>query len=167
MDFQEKRSSQSELHEILWWGCSRKINTFQRWIKAVFRSANWRIRPKNSIVEAIRVKWPSSGARDVGPMGESSIGLEQREKRRIQGRILGNFISNFQAPQKEGIYQFKIIYKKPGYNFVTLAERVTIRPYKHDQFERFLFVAYPYFFSVWSTIIAAFAFVVIYLYSSW
>ncbi len=44
---------------------------------------------------------------------------------------------------------------------------MTIKPYKHDQFERFLFVAYPYFFSVWSTIIAAFAFVVIYLYSSW
>ena len=100
-------------------------------------------------------------------MGSSSINLNRRQEGRIQGWILGTFIFNSQAPQKEGIYQFKIIYKKPGYNFVTLAERVTIRPYKHDQFERFLFVAYPYFFSVWSTIIAAFAFVVIYLYSSW
>lgn len=71
------------------------------------------------------------------------------------------------APQKEGIYQFKIIYKKAGFNFVTLAERVTIRPYKHDQFERFLFVAYPYFFGLFSTIFATFAFVIIYLYSSW
>ena len=36
------------------------------------------------------------------------------------------------APQKEGIYQFKINYKKPGYVFIKEAERVTIRPYKHD-----------------------------------
>ena len=68
---------------------------------------------------------------------------------------------------KEGIYQFKIIYNKPGFNFLKLSERVTVRPYKHDEFERFLFVASPYFFGLFSTIIATFAFIVIYLYSSW
>ena len=66
---------------------------------------------------------------------------------------------------KEGIYQFKIIYKKPGFNFVTESQRVTVRPYKHDEFERFLFVAYPYMFGLFSTIIGTFVFIIVYLYS--
>ena len=42
---------------------------------------------------------------------------------------------------------------------------MTIRPYKHDQFPRFLFVSYPYFVGIFSTIAATFLFVLIYLYS--
>jgi oligosaccharyltransferase complex subunit beta len=76
-----------------------------------------------------------------------------------------NYHAEFYAPLKEGIYQYKIIYKKPGFNFIKEAERVTIRPYKHDEFERFLFVAYPYFFGTFGTIIATFIFIVLYLYS--
>lgn len=43
-----------------------------------------------------------------------------------------SYHAEFYAPLKEGIYQYKIIYKKPGFNFIKEAERVTIRPYKHD-----------------------------------
>lgn len=71
-----------------------------------------------------------------------------------------------QAPQKEGIYQFKLIYKKPGYTFLTLSERVTVRPYKHDEYERFLMVAAPYNLGLALTIISTFVFLVVYLYSS-
>jgi len=42
---------------------------------------------------------------------------------------------------------------------------VTIRPYKHDEFERFLFVAYPYVFGTFSTIIGTFIFIALYIYS--
>ena len=70
-----------------------------------------------------------------------------------------------QAPMKEGIYQFKIIYKRPGYTFLSLAERVTVRPYMHDEYERFLFVASPYIFGMIATIVGAFVFVAVFLYS--
>ena len=66
---------------------------------------------------------------------------------------------------KEGIYQFKIIYKKPGYTFLSLAERVTVRPYKHDEYERFLFVAFPYTFGMIATIAGTFVFMAVFLYS--
>lgn len=59
-----------------------------------------------------------------------------------------------------------MIYKRPGYNFLTLAERVTVRPYKHDEYERFLVVAYPYQFGLMSTVVGTFVFIVAYLYSS-
>jgi len=43
---------------------------------------------------------------------------------------------------------------------------VTVRPYKHDEYERFLLVAYPYQFGLIATIVSTFIFVVVYLYSS-
>lgn len=66
---------------------------------------------------------------------------------------------------KEGIYQFKIIYKKPGYTFLSLTERVTVRPYKHDEYERFLFVAFPYTFGMIGTIVGTFVFMTVFLFS--
>ena len=42
---------------------------------------------------------------------------------------------------------------------------MTIRPYKHDEFERFIFVAWPYIFGTFSTIVATFVFIVVYIYS--
>jgi oligosaccharyltransferase complex subunit beta len=88
----------------------------------------------------------------------------ERTRKQLSCRILckSSFIK---APLKEGIYQFKIIYKKAGYTYIKHAERVTIRPYKHDEFERFLFVAYPYTFGTFATIISTFIFVVLYIYS--
>lgn len=40
-----------------------------------------------------------------------------------------------------------------------------MRPYKHDEYERFLLVAYPYQFGLVSTIGSTFVFIVVYLYS--
>jgi oligosaccharyltransferase complex subunit beta len=67
---------------------------------------------------------------------------------------------------KEGIYQFKVSYRKPGWTFLVESERVTVRPYKHDEYERFLLVAYPYQFGLCGTIASTFIFMVVYLYTS-
>ena len=40
--------------------------------------------------------------------------------------------AEFDSPTKEGIYQFKVIYEKPGFNFIKEISRVTLRPKKHD-----------------------------------
>ena len=45
------------------------------------------------------------------------------------------------------------------------AERVTVRPYKHDEYERFLFVAFPYFFGLFGTIVGTFVFTIVFVYS--
>jgi oligosaccharyltransferase complex subunit beta len=50
---------------------------------------------------------------------------------------------------------------------LTHSERVTLRPYKHDEYERFLVVAYPYQFGMVSTISGTFIFFIGYLYSSY
>ena len=80
-------------------------------------------------------------------------------------RGTSRYHAEFDAPTKEGIYQFKIIYEKPGFNFIKHTERVTLRPKRHDEFERFLLTAYPYYVSVFATIFGSVIFVVVFLYS--
>jgi oligosaccharyltransferase complex subunit beta len=74
--------------------------------------------------------------------------------------------AEFDAPTKEGIYQFKIIYEKPGFNFIKETERVTLRPKRHDEFERFLLTATPYYASVFATIFGSVIFIIVFLYSN-
>lgn len=57
------------------------------------------------------------------------------------------------------------MYKKPGFTFLKESERVTVRPFKHDEYERFLFVAFPYFFGMIGTIVGTFIFLIVFIYS--
>lgn len=75
------------------------------------------------------------------------------------------YSAEFVTPTKAGIYQYKFIYEKPGYNFISLADRVTVRPKKHDEFDRFLVTAMPYYASTFATIIGSIVFIIFYLYT--
>lgn len=60
---------------------------------------------------------------------------------RIPLEKVGNtavYKTSFQCPDKHGIFQFKVNYKKPGYTFLNIADKVTVRPYNHNEFERYI-----------------------------
>jgi oligosaccharyltransferase complex subunit beta len=67
--------------------------------------------------------------------------------------------AEFKIPDKHGVFQFKVDYKKPGYTFVQTATKIPIRPFKHNEYERFLFDAFPYYMTVFGTLIGFFVFV--------
>jgi len=50
-------------------------------------------------------------------------------------------------PDVYGVYTFKVEYKKIGYTNVFLKNVIPVRPYRHDEFPRFLPMAYPYYLS--------------------
>jgi oligosaccharyltransferase complex subunit beta len=75
------------------------------------------------------------------------------------------YSAEFITPSTAGIYQYKFIYERPGYNFLSEIHRVTVRPRKHDEFDRFLLVALPYYTGTFATIIGSLVFVVLYIYS--
>ncbi len=52
-----------------------------------------------------------------------------------------------------------------GYTFINEAIEVSIIPFRHDEFPRFLNVAYPYYFTAFATMIATFIFLAFFLYS--
>ncbi|EGR30314.1 hypothetical protein IMG5_135110 [Ichthyophthirius multifiliis] len=61
--------------------------------------------------------------------------------------------AKFQVPEKHGVFKFNIKYEKPGFNFIYEATKVTVRPFKHNEYPRYLEQAYPYYISTWATII--------------
>jgi len=61
-------------------------------------------------------------------------------------------VSRFRAPDVHGVYQFKTFLYEAGYSWIETASKVTVRPYRHNQFERFLVCASPYYASVFASI---------------
>lgn len=69
----------------------------------------------------------------------------------------------FRAPDKYGVFQFKVTYRRPGYTFLNLATKITVRPFKHNEYERFLFEAYPYYATVFASLAGFVIFVIYFL----
>ena len=59
----------------------------------------------------------------------------------------GSYTSQFQVPDVYGVYKYVVEYARTGYSSLTAVQQVSVTPYRHDQYERFLWVAYPYYVS--------------------
>eukprot|EP00397_Hematodinium_sp_SG-2012_P010461 GEMP01010576.1.p1 GENE.GEMP01010576.1~~GEMP01010576.1.p1 ORF type:complete len:465 (+),score=106.13 GEMP01010576.1:76-1470(+) len=55
------------------------------------------------------------------------------------------FSKTFQAPDRYGIFKFRIIYHRRGYNHVHVEHLAPLRNFKHNDYDRFLWVASPYY----------------------
>lgn len=71
--------------------------------------------------------------------------------------------AEFKVPDKYGVFQFKVQYRKPGFSFIQEATKIPIRPFKHNEYERFLFEAFPYYITVFGTLAGFLVFVVFFL----
>ena len=72
---------------------------------------------------------------------------------------------DFKAPTKWGVFKFLIDYKRIGYSYLDITTKVPLRPYKHNEYTRYLTRAYPYYISVFVTIIAFIIFSLVILFS--
>ncbi|KAF6264698.1 dolichyl-diphosphooligosaccharide-protein glycosyltransferase [Scenedesmus sp. NREL 46B-D3] len=77
----------------------------------------------------------------------------------------GRFSLRFKVPDVYGVFKYVIDYKHAGYSYINLQRVVPVRPFKHDEYERFLVAAYPYYASVLSTMAAFFLLGFAFLYS--
>ena len=68
------------------------------------------------------------------------------------------------VPDVFGVFQLKVTYWRPGYGSLSLVEKVVVRPYRHDEFERFIPAAYPYYASSLSMMLGSFVFGAVVLY---
>ena len=72
--------------------------------------------------------------------------------------LQGTFVADVTAPDVYGVFKFVVDYKSRGYSFIHLEEQIPIRPFRHDEYERFITAAYPYYASILSTMAAFFIF---------
>jgi len=77
----------------------------------------------------------------------------------------GHFSATFTAPDVYGIYSFKLRFRELGYTSLDTKTVKSIRPYRHDQYPRFLTTAYPYYAGCISVVVAVVIFSAFFLFT--
>jgi len=62
----------------------------------------------------------------------------------------GKMVGKFKVPDTYGVYQFKVNYHRVGYTRVYTTTQISVVPLRHNQYERFISSAYPYYASAFS-----------------
>lgn len=60
----------------------------------------------------------------------------------------GTFTAKMKVPDVYGVFKWIVDYKRPGLSWIYQSETVPIRPFRHDEYPRFLSQAFPYYSSV-------------------
>jgi len=68
----------------------------------------------------------------------------------------GTQVAEFTLPDVYGVFQFKVNYNRLGYTTISHSVQVSVRPLRHNQYERFITTAYPYYFSSFSMMAGVF-----------
>jgi oligosaccharyltransferase complex subunit beta len=76
----------------------------------------------------------------------------------------GVYSTNFTVPDVYGVYKFVLNYHRLGYSYLDLAHTISVHPFRHDEYERFIDVAYPYYAGAFTMMAAFFVFGVVFLY---
>lgn len=70
----------------------------------------------------------------------------------------------FKLPDVYGVFQFKVDYNHIGYTHLYSSTQVSVRPFQHTQYERFIPSAFPYYSSAFSMMIGLFLFSMMFLH---
>lgn len=76
----------------------------------------------------------------------------------------GVISTQFTIPDVYGVYQFKVNYHRLGLTRISTANQVSVRPLRHNQYERFISSAYPYYASAFSMMAGVFVFAIVFLH---
>eukprot|EP00238_Polyblepharides_amylifera_P010320 CAMPEP_0196595432 /NCGR_PEP_ID=MMETSP1081-20130531/81089_1 /TAXON_ID=36882 /ORGANISM="Pyramimonas amylifera, Strain CCMP720" /LENGTH=376 /DNA_ID=CAMNT_0041920001 /DNA_START=221 /DNA_END=1351 /DNA_ORIENTATION=- len=76
----------------------------------------------------------------------------------------GNFFTEFAVPDVYGVFKLVVNYDKPGFSRLLFSQKIPVRPFKHNEKERFIIAAYPFYSSSFSMMIGACIFGIVFLY---
>jgi oligosaccharyltransferase complex subunit beta len=76
----------------------------------------------------------------------------------------GRYTTSFKVPDVYGVFTFKVEYIRRGYGFLTSITRTPVRPFRHNEYERFIQSAFPYYASAFSMMAGLFLFSWFFLY---
>lgn len=77
----------------------------------------------------------------------------------------GLYYTSFKVPDVYGVFQFKVEYQRLGYTSLSLSKQIPVRPFRHNEYERFITAAYPYYGACFSMMAGFFIFSLVHLYS--
>lgn len=88
-----------------------------------------------------------------------------RTRLNYTGNEKGTYSTSFVVPDQIGIYKFNIQYFRPGLTPLNVEKVVPIRPYLHNEYERFIPMASPYYAASFSMLIGVFIMGIVLLFA--
>ncbi|KAH0459446.1 hypothetical protein IEQ34_012260 [Dendrobium chrysotoxum] len=79
--------------------------------------------------------------------------------------LKGLYFTSFKVPDVYGVFQFKVEYQRLGFTSLSLSKQIPVRPFRHNEYERFIPAAFPYYGASFSTMAGFFIFTIVYLYN--
>ena len=79
--------------------------------------------------------------------------------------LQGLFSTKFQVPDVYGVFKFVIEYKRPGYNHIERSKQIPVQPFKHNEFDRYLPPAFPYYTAAFTTMAGFAVLSLVFMYS--
>jgi len=76
----------------------------------------------------------------------------------------GTYTVQFKLPDVYGIFTFRLVHNRKGYTGLNHITRAPVRPFRHNEYERFIYSAYPYYASELSMLVGLFIFSWVFLY---
>eukprot|EP00244_Chara_vulgaris_P002204 TRINITY_DN1375_c0_g1_i4.p1 TRINITY_DN1375_c0_g1~~TRINITY_DN1375_c0_g1_i4.p1 ORF type:complete len:438 (-),score=77.15 TRINITY_DN1375_c0_g1_i4:186-1499(-) len=76
----------------------------------------------------------------------------------------GRYSVSFRVPDVYGVFQLKIQYRRLGYATLDLSKQIPVRPFRHNEYERFILSAWPYYSSSFSMMLGFFIFGIAFIY---
>lgn len=98
-------------------------------------------------------KWLPFAAND---MQLEFIRIDPFVRQVLKADKAGNFVAEFKIPDVYGVFTFTVNYRRVGYTYLYSRTQVTIRPFRHTQYERFIYAAYPYYAAAFSMMFGVF-----------
>jgi len=120
-------------------------------------------------IDALTGAWKPFAAPDSNPVQLEVVMIDPYIRKALAPEAAtGRFHTSpaLVLPDVYGVYKFVVRYTALGYSNLLQEEQVSIHPFRHDQFERFIDVAFPYYASAFSVMAAFFVFGVVFLYSN-
>jgi len=77
----------------------------------------------------------------------------------------GKYSTQFTLPDVYGVFKFVVQYRRQGYTNLLLSQQVSVHPFRHNDYERFIGAAYPYYLSAFSMMGGFFVFGLMFLYT--
>ncbi|KAH3758465.1 dolichyl-di-phosphooligosaccharide-protein glycotransferase [Pelomyxa schiedti] len=78
----------------------------------------------------------------------------------------GTHKAQFTLPDVYGLFTLKIDYRRPGYSWMEANDHISVRPFRHNQYERFISSANPFYFASFCMIGGVVLFSLIFLFTN-
>jgi len=114
------------------------------------------------IEESVNGKWVPYVANDIQL---ELIMLDPYIRITLQHIKDGRYYTKFRAPDVYGVFKFVVNYNSQGFSHLFYSDEIVIRPFRINQFERFIPTAYPYYIALFSMMFGFFIFGVSFLYT--